>query len=130
VEFSIYVNREDARRVEADEKYNFIRGVLEVLEIPLEECFPEEEGVEYFTTDHKIKLRKALRKYDVHVKDDGDGGVKIYFEKEIIAEWKKPFFILKEDKSEVDKSKKLYIQIDLSYWTIFDGEIQESLNNE
>ena len=82
MEFSIYVNREDARRVEADEKYNFIRGVLEVLEIPLEECFPEEEGVEYFTTDHKIKLRKALRKYDVHVKDDGDGGVKIYFEKE------------------------------------------------
>ena len=62
---SIYVNREDVRHVEADEKYNFIRGVIELLELPLEDCFPEGDSVALFTVENKINLRKSLRKYDL-----------------------------------------------------------------
>ena len=127
---SIYINREDVRHVEADEKYNFIRGVIELLELPLDDCFPEGDSVDLFTVENKINLRKSLRKYDVFVVDDGEGGVKIYFEDDVIAEWKKPQFILREDRLEKDRSHKLYIQMDIDFWTIFDEEIEESMKEQ
>lgn len=119
---SILVDREDVRKVEAQEQYLFVQNVLAQMELPLEECFPESNELEDFTIEHKLHLRKILDKFGVLVLDDRDGGVKIYVEKDLIAEWKKCRFELREDPGEIDPRKKLYAVIYIDYWTMFEEQ--------
>ena len=117
---TILVNREDIRKVEAEEQYNFTMTVLDSLGIPLEECLPE-GGFEEFTIEHKIKLRSLLDKFNVLVIDDRDGGIKIYVEEQLVAEWKKCVWNLKYDLSAIDPSKRIYVEMHTEWWTVFDG---------
>ena len=73
-----------------------------------------------FTVEHKIELRKHMDQFSVTIVDDRDGGIKIFVERDKVAEWKKCTFILREDPSEVNPSKRLYMEISGDIWTIFD----------
>ncbi len=127
METSILANREDARKVEAEAQHDFIFFILESMEIPtdiLEECFPE-AGLEEFGVEEKIKLRKYLRQFGVHIIHDYDGGIKVYVDKEVVAEWKKCRFSLREDSSAIDPKDRLYVEVHINYWTIFDAMTEE-----
>lgn len=115
-------SRDNYRKVEEEWKYEFIYHVLSNIGIPkeiLDGCFPE-GGIESFTVQHKIELRHYMKQFDVTIVDDRDGGIKIFVEKERIAEWKKCVFALREDPKEVDPSNRLYVEITADIWTIFD----------
>lgn len=122
MELSRLASQDNYREVEEEWKYEFIYHVLSSIGIPeeiLDGCFPE-EGIEGFTVQHKIELRHYMKQFDVTIVDDRDGGIKIFVERELIAEWKKCKFVLREDPKEVDPSKRLYTEIKADVWTIFD----------
>lgn len=124
MKLSRLASRDNYRDVEQEWQYEFVYYVLDSIGIPeeiLEGCFPE-EGLDAFTVDHKIELRKHMNSFDVTIVDDRGGGIKIFVEQDIVAEWKKCKFVLREDPKEVDPSKRLYMEIKADVWTIFDGE--------
>ncbi len=118
MELSRLASRDNYREVEEEWRLEFIYYVLSNIGIPedvLDECFPE-DGI---TVRHRIKLRHHMKAFDVTIVDDRDGGIKIFFERDVIAEWKKCKFVLREDLKEVDPSKRLYTEIEADVWTIF-----------
>lgn len=118
---SIFVDHEDIRKVEAEEQLKFTIDVLSQMGLPdLELCFPSENPQD-LTVENKIFLRKLLQKFNVQIIKDGDGGIKIYVENEVVAEWKKIFVSFKEDFNTVDPKKRLFAQIDIDYWTAFEN---------
>lgn len=122
MELSRLASRSNYRDVEKEWQYEFVYYVLESIGIPeevLDGCFPE-EGMEAFTVAHKIELRTYMNQFDVTIVDDRDHGIKIFVEQQIVAEWKKCKFVLREDPKEVDPSKRLYMEIKADVWTIFD----------
>lgn len=121
MEISRLASRDNYRKVVEEWQYEFIYYVLSNIGIPEEvlgECFPE-DGLDAFTISHKIALKKYMNTFDVTIVDDRDGGIKIFVEQDMIAEWKKCTFILREDSKEVDPSKRLYMEIKTNVWTIF-----------
>lgn len=125
---SIFVDREDIRTVEAEEQFNFVRTVLETMGLPTEDCFPEEDtelNQQDITLQHKINLRQLLKKFQVLILDDRDGGIKIFVDEELVAEWKKSRFELRQDLTAVDPRKKLYAVLHIEYWTMFEDQTQQ-----
>lgn len=135
IETSIYVDREDVRRVEGEEQRAFVRDIIERLELPnFEDIWPEEEEDsepdEQRDVQSKIKLRELLGHFGVDIVGDGDRGLKIYFDKQVIAEWKKPFVVLRKDMSEVIPSKRLYAELQIKYWSVFHDQEEEEHQGE
>lgn len=122
---SIYIDREDYREVEKEEQQRFVRGIVEKMIAPsdrskLDECWPPDEYK--LSVDDRIKLRSIYNKYNIVLIDDKDGGIKIYVGKEIVAEWKKCTFDFKIDHTEIDPNKKIFYQMNIEYWDLFDDE--------
>lgn len=121
------VNREDAKETVKQFQFAWIRDILLQTGMNLEGCFPEDEEDD-ITLEQKILLKNILNENKILVIDDRDGGIKIYVEKELIAEWIKPSFTLHQDLSQLDPKKKLYTCIHIKYWSVFDAE--EFVENE
>ena len=122
-------DRDNLRQVEKEWQYEFIVYVLSNLGVPqelLEGCFPE--NVDEFTVEHKIELRKHLKKYFITIVDDRGGGLKFYLEVQegdrteqvLVAEWKKCRFTYKIDPNEIIPAKKMYVEVIADIWTIFE----------
>jgi hypothetical protein len=115
---------ENTRQVEEEEKARFLRGILE-------QCFENTEVAnqvqEIWDIDgplpapQKIKLRDVLATYNLQVIDDFDGGLKIYLENELVANWKKPYYKLMTDLSQVDRKKRLYLEMCVECWSVFEN---------
>lgn len=105
------------REIEAEEQTKFVISMIEALEIPF-----EWNSNEPFSILDKIRLRKVLAQYNVSVIDDMEGGIKIFLEREKVAEWKKASYVLKEDPSQIDPKKRLYIEMKCSFSSIFEEE--------
>ena len=121
---TIFINREDASKTEAEEQYKFIKSNLEAMGLDLNEELPD--LYEDFTVDKKIKLRQTLNKFNVVILDNKDGNIQILIydentkNKEVIAEWKKCRFDLKTDLSEPDPARRLYMVMHINYWSMFE----------
>lgn len=121
VERSIYIDREDARKVEEEERNLFLRGVLEQMGVSLDEIWPEI----ILTAEQKRKLRDILSQLELEIVDDGDRGFKIYSQNDLVAEWFKPRFILREDRSARTLSKRLYYEMIIKTESLYEGENSE-----
>lgn len=126
MEYKILLDKsENIRQVEAEEQTRFVVSIIEALEIPF-----DWNSNEPFTVLDKVRMRKLLGQYNVSVIDDMEGGVKIYLDRDPIAEWNKPFFILKEDPSQLERSKRLFIEMQCSFNSIFEQKETESMTNQ
>lgn len=121
-------DREDARKVEKEWQYEFMVYVLHTMGISeeaLEGCFPE--NVEDFTVEHKMELKRELKSKLITIVDDREGGLKFYLEIQkgkkrdfvLIAEWKKCRFNYRDDPTEVDRQKRMFVEVIADTWTIF-----------
>lgn len=118
MERSILLDKsENVRSVESEEQTRFVMSIVEALEIPFE-WDPEQE----FTVLDKIRLRKALGQYNVVIIDDMEGGMKIYLERDLIAEWKKATYILREDLGQLDHKKRLFVEMKCAFSSIFEEQ--------
>lgn len=126
---SIKVNREDIKKVVAEEQYVFICAVLRAMNIPsLGDSLPDGNSLEDFTMEYKLKLRQTLTTLGLLIVDDRDGGIEIYMESpplsgrnELIAKWNKCRFELREDRSTIDPKKRIYAIIYIDYWAQYEN---------
>ena len=123
---SIYIDREDAKSTEEEERNTFIRGVLQNIGVPLEDVWPNIQ----LSIDNKVKLRDLLLKLEVEIINDKDRGYKIYHQDSLLAEWFKPRFILREDKRARTLAKKLFYEMVIKTYSVFDQEPPEEENKD
>lgn len=116
--YSILLDRnEKVKDIEAQEQARFIKSILESLEVPFE--FDSEGPL---SIDDKLQLKKSLNDYSINIINNIDSTMKIFVKKDLIAEWRKPKYILKIDESQIDPNKKLYLEMIIEFWTVFDND--------
>ena len=116
---TILVNRHEATQIENEEKVNWAIDILQTMGIPVED-FPKEP-----TMDNLRKIRGILKKLEIDLIDDSDAGLKIYFKGDLIAEWFRPTYVLREDPKEISPQYKYYLEMTLNHRNIFDENKQE-----
>lgn len=112
-------SNENTHAVEDEEKTRFVRSILEIMGVPIDEFWIPDEPL---LVQDKIKLRTILSTYNIQVIDDSDGGLRMYVDGQLIAEWKKCEYKLKRDLSELDPNKQLYLEMKVDFWSIFEEE--------
>jgi len=123
VKRSIYIDREDCRAIEDEERDTFLRGILDQLGVPLDDVWPDVS----LTVDQKVKLRTLLSKLELEIVQDGDRGYTIYHQDTKLAEWFKPRVLLREDKKARSFGKKLYYEMVIETWSMYD---QQEIDND
>ena len=108
---------ENKKQVETEEQFKFVKSIMEALEIPINWNFEEPSS---FSIEDKKKFRNTLEQFGIQVIDDRDGIVTIYHEKEKIAEWSKCQYKLKRDYSQINPMKRLYVEMSVNFWSIFE----------
>ena len=120
----IYIDRGDERQIEEEEQNNFIYNILsQVLDNTpeFEEVWFDEE-LDDITK--KIKIKNILRKLNIEILKVGRGA-EIYFENELVAVWYEPKYRKMMDLKQINPDKKIYLEMTLSYKSIFDEETNE-----
>jgi len=121
MEYSIFLDREDALKVEEEEKSAFIKDVLIELGIDIEKVWPEAT----LSVEEKVKLRALLKKFNVIVIEDTEKNVSVYLEKDVIAEWERPKFVLHKDLKQIDPKKKIYLEMKVNARSVFEENNDE-----
>ena len=119
MEYSVYINREDAAKAENQELNSFVRAIIDEIGIDVDEIWDEEEEL---NVNSKAKLRDLLSKYDIEIIHDGDRGYQIYFEDTIVGEWFKPRFILRKDLSARRISQRVYYEMIVKFTSPFESD--------
>lgn len=118
MEYKILLSKsEDTKAVESQEQSRFIKSILETLELPIE--FDPDDDL---SVEKRQKLRREFKEFDLHVIDDINGGIKIYIGNDLIAEWYKTTYKLKQDLSEKDRRDRLYLEASINFWTMFEND--------
>src|SRR5258708_12187180 len=112
---------EKVRNIEAQEQSRFVKLILEKLEGPI-----EVDSEEQLSNNERIEIKRLLNSYSINIISDIDSGLKIYVKTDLIGEWKKPKYVLKEDRSQIDPNKRLYLEMNINFWTIFEEQEVET----
>lgn len=114
---------ESLKKVEDEEKARFLHDLLE-------QCFANTDVINQiqniWNTDgilsapQKVKLRGLLATYGIQVIDDLDGYMKVYLDGDLVAEWFKCTYKLKKDLQEIDPRKRLYLEMEINCWSVFE----------
>lgn len=110
---------ENTKKVEEEEGTRFLKNILEEMGVPIQEFWTTDGPL---SVDQRIKLRGILATYSIQVIDDLDGHMQVYVEGERIAEWFKPTYKLKRDLREIDPRKQLYLEMEVSFWSLFEEQ--------
>jgi hypothetical protein len=111
---TILINRQDASKIEGEEKVNWAINVLKTMGVPVDD-FPKEP-----TMNNLRKIRGLLKKLEIDLIDDSDAGLKIYLKGKPIAEWLRPTYVLKENLREVDPKYRYYLEMTLNHRSVSD----------
>ncbi len=115
-------HNENTKKVEDEEKTRYLRSILEQMGLPVDEFWAVEGAL---SVDQKMKLRVVLATYEVQVIDDLDGHMQVYVEGTLVAEWLKCTYKLKRDLRELDPRKQLYLEMEVTTWSLFEESEQE-----
>lgn len=116
MEYCILLNRnEDTKSVEGQEQSRFIKSILEALEVPIE--FNPDEAL---SIENRQKLRHHFKEFNLHIIDDINGGIKVYVGEDLIGEWYKSTYKLKQDLTQKHHQDRLFLEMLVKFWTIFE----------
>lgn len=109
---------ENTKQVEEEEKRRFLRSLLDQMGIPPDqlEFWSSDEPL---TIEQRMQLRKILSSYNIQVIDDPDD-MSIYVDNQKVASWSKPHYKLKGDPSQLDPKKRLYLEMGIECWSLFE----------
>jgi hypothetical protein len=107
----------DLKQCEGEQKAEFIRSILEAMDIH-PEFWPPEESI--LSVETKIKLRALLLEQELIIVESVDGALEIYSARKKIAEWSKPKYVRKIDASQVDPRKKIYLEMRVTCSSVFE----------
>lgn len=127
---------DNTRTVEEEEKTRFLKSILE-------QCFENNQDIMsklqsvwegdnlLLLAPQKMELRQILNTYGIQVRDDFDGRLDIFLENELVASWRKPLYKLKRDLGQMERKKRVYIEMEVDCWSVFnDSEEQKSQDEE
>jgi hypothetical protein len=120
---SILLDREDINKVSLQEQLIWIIQTLQQIGIPEEElgpCLPDQEAGEEETVQHRIALKELCQKWDLIMLRNVDGTADIYIKEDLVGHWAKPRWELRLDPSQKDPKKKMYAEMFINSWTIFE----------
>jgi hypothetical protein len=128
MKYSVITNHDRASINEAieEEKLQFLVFVLDSMGLNLEGCFPDPLNPKEITVDHRSKLFETLQKFNISVIDYADKTFELYLEKDKVASWGKHWVELKKDLSEINPKRKIYVEIHLDCWSIFEQKEDEN----
>lgn len=121
----LYVDREDVKKVEEEERESFIRNVVSSFELShpdypdFEEIWPENKEMD---PDKLILLKKFLSEFEIEIIRYGSREVVIYVNGEPAAEWQEPFVALRTDMSVNNSLKRVFAEMRLRFGTAYGGE--------
>jgi hypothetical protein len=75
-----------------------------------------------------MKLRSILDRYNISIINNNDGELKIYLNNDLIGQWNKPIYKLKQDYKQLDFRKRLYLEMNNTFYSIFDEEFENGGN--
>lgn len=117
--FTVLLNsNENTRKVEEEEKSRFIKSIIEAMNVPMEDVWDEDGEL---SIEQRIKIRKVLSDFNIRVLDYPGGELEIYVDNDLVAKWHKCEYVLKRDLAAIDPSKKLYLEMKINYWSMFDS---------
>lgn len=108
---------ENTKQVEEEEKARFVQNILGILNLPVGDLWNEDLTM---SVENRIKYINFLSMYSIDIVDSIDGELEIYCEDKKIAQWEKPTYVLKKDPSQVNPRRKLFLEMHLNYWSVFD----------
>lgn len=111
-------SNEDTKQIEEEEKARFVREILEKIGVPIDNIWDDNDQL---SISGKIKLRSILSTYQIQIIDSMDGELQIYHEDTVIGNWNKCRYVLKKDLNQRDPSKKLFYEMHIDYWSIFEN---------
>jgi len=117
----ILSDRSSCKQTANNIKNLWLKSILEQTGLDVSNCFSDSEELEEQTIPQKSLLRKILTENNIIIIEQ-DESCKIYIQNEIIAEWEKPSYILKFDRSQLDKSKRSYVEVTIRYQSVFDED--------
>jgi hypothetical protein len=119
----ILLNHNDNTRIiEEEEKSRFLRSIIDEAGVP-------QEQLEFWSADQPLTVEQCLKlkglfsTYSIQVVDDRAGEMQIYMDQKLVAEWYKPTYKLKKDLSQLDRRKRIYLEMTVSCWSLFDEEL-------
>ena len=119
----IKADKDNYREVLNQVRFDWVCSVLSQTGMNLDNCFPESGNYQDQTLEQKAQLRNNLNDNNILIIDEVDNSLKIYIQDQIIGEWKKPLYIRKEDLSEINPKKRIYIEINIDCFSVFDEEM-------
>lgn len=101
---------------EIQEKSKWVREILSKIGLPVE------EWSENLSMDDLRKIRAELKQLDLDIIDDSDSGIEIYFQGDLIGEWRRPRYILVQNPRERDPRNRYNLQMHINCRSVFDNE--------
>lgn len=98
---------EQAER-ELKEKSKWVRAILEKIGLSTSD-WPE-----FLPMEDIRRIRSELKELSIDIIDDSDNGIEIYFEEQLIAEWRRPRYVLRENPRERDPKYRYYLEMHLN----------------
>jgi hypothetical protein len=118
--YKILLNKnDDVKKVEEEEKDKFLRDFLIQVGVPIEEYWNENDVLD---VKKRVKIREIITAWNIKVIDDLDSHMQVYVEDNLFAEWFKSTYKLKQDLRELDPRKRLYVEMEVNNWTIFEEQ--------
>lgn len=118
-------NNKDILEAVEEEQLQFIVAVLQSMNVPIENCFPEVLNPKLINQEHKNNLKDILEKYNISIIYYADKTFDIFLERDKVASWFKYWVELKKDLSNPIPDKRIYVEIHLECWSVFEGENNE-----
>ena len=117
---------EDTTKVEEEAKTSFLYTILE-------RCLENTPVIDHIhaiydntdkplTISKKMELRGILTTYNIMVIDGIDGVLRIFIDNEEIGRFEKPKYKIKTDQEESDPKKRIYLEMEINFWSSFDTE--------
>jgi len=114
----ITLKRDEQMDMESKEKSKWVREVLGKIGLPVE------SWAENLSMDDLRKLRVELKTLEIEILDDSNSGIKIYYREDLIAEWFKPNYVLRESPRKIgrDPKDRYYLEMHLNCRDVFNEE--------
>jgi hypothetical protein len=109
-------NNGDIQSAIEEEQLQFIVAVLESMSVPIDNCFPEVLNPKLITQEHKNNFS---------IIHNSDKTFDIFLERDKVASWFRHWVEMKKDFSHPDPKKRIYVEIHLECWSVFEGEQNE-----
>ncbi|MFZ4795983.1 MAG: hypothetical protein ACOYMA_00720 [Bacteroidia bacterium] len=114
------IKREEQTEKELSEKSRWVRNILSSIGLSTD------NWAENLTMNDIRKIKSELKSLNIDIIDDTDNGLEIYYDNNLIAEWRRPRYVLRENRLERDPQSRYYLEMHINSRSVFDENEKNS----